>query len=100
MTTWSARGPRRASRDRSRGSSRSAAICAAIAVLRVPPFDGGAVFVFGGFAALFCPLGQVAASALLPRADARAPALRRLDSLLLLGPAWPLLVGLLLQELS
>ena len=43
-----------------------AAICAAIAVLRVPPFDGGAVFVFGGFAALFCPLGQVAASALLP----------------------------------
>ena len=77
-----------------------AAICAAIAVLRVPPFDGGAVFVFGGFAALFCPLGQVAASALLPRADAPAPALRRLDSLLLLGPAWPLLVGLLLQELS
>ena len=77
-----------------------AAICAAIAVLRVPPFDGGAVFVFGGFAALLCPLGQVAASALLPRADAPAPALRRLDSLLLLGPAWPLLVGLLLQELS
>ena len=36
-----------------------AAICSAIAVLRVPPFDGGAVFVFGGFAALGCPLGQV-----------------------------------------
>ena len=59
----------------------------------VPPFDGGAVFVFGGFAALLCPLGQVVASALLPRAGTPAPALRRLDSLLLLGPAWPFLVG-------
>ena len=58
------------------------------------------MFVFGGFAALLCPLGQVVASALLPRADAPAPALRRLDSLLLLGPTWPFLVGLLLQELS
>ena len=77
-----------------------AAMCFILAVLRVPPFDGGAVFVFGGFAALGCPLGQVTASALLPRVDARAPALRRLDSLLLLGPAWPFLVGLLLQELA
>jgi hypothetical protein len=58
------------------------------------------VFVFGGFAALLCPLGQIAASAVLPRAEVRAPALRRLDSLLLLGPAWPILVGLLLQEIS
>jgi hypothetical protein len=56
--------------------------------------------VFGGFAAFCCPLGQIAASAILPSADARAPALRRLDSLLLLGPAWALLVGLLLQELA
>jgi hypothetical protein len=77
-----------------------AAICSAIAVLRVPPFDGGAVFVFGGFAALGCPLGQIAASAVLPSADARAPALRRLDSLILLGPAWALLVGVLLQQLA
>jgi hypothetical protein len=77
-----------------------AAMCFAVAVLRVPPFDGGAVFAFGGFAALCCPLGQVAASALLPDADVRAPALRRLDSLLLLGPTWALLVGLFMQELA
>jgi hypothetical protein len=77
-----------------------AAMSFVIAVLRVPPFDGVPALVFGGFAALGCPLGQVVASALLPRAEAHAPALRRLDSLLLLGPAWPLLVGLLLQELA
>ena len=75
-----------------------AATCLVLAVVRVPPFDGAPVFVFGGFAAFGCPLGQVLASALLPRADARAPALRRLDSLLLLGPAWPILVGILLEK--
>jgi hypothetical protein len=75
-----------------------AATCLLIAVLRVPPFDGAPVFVFGGFAALGCPLGQVVASALLPSADAPAPALRRLDSLLLLGPAWPILVGIFLEQ--
>ena len=37
---------------------------------------------------VLCPLSQLAASLLLPRADARAPALRRLDSYLLTGPAW------------
>ena len=75
-----------------------AAMCMVVAVLRVPPFDGASVFVFGGFAALGCPLGQVLASALLPSVDARAPALRRLDSLLVLGPAWALLVGILMQR--
>ena len=75
-----------------------AATCLLVAVLRVPPFDGAPVFVFGGFAALGCPLGQVLGSALLPSADAHAPALRRLDSLLLLGPAWPILVGILLEQ--
>jgi hypothetical protein len=75
-----------------------AATCLVVAVLRVPPFDGVPVFVFGGFAALCCPLGQVVGSALLPSVEARAPALRRLDSLLVLGPVWPVLVGILLQE--
>jgi hypothetical protein len=75
-----------------------AATCMVVAVLRVPPFDGAAVFVFGGFAAVGCPLGQVLASALLPSAATRAPALRRLDSLLVLGPAWALLVGILLER--
>jgi hypothetical protein len=41
-----------------------------------------------GVAALCCPVGQWIASAVLPRADAKVPALRRLDTLLLLGPVW------------
>ena len=77
-----------------------AIVCAVIAVLRVSPFDGTPVFVFGGFAAVGCPLGQLAASAILPRADARALALRRLDSLIVLGPTWALLIGLYLQHLA
>ena len=76
-----------------------AVVCGVIAILRVPPFDGTPVFVFGGFAAVCCPLGQLAASAILPRADARARALRRLDSLIVLGPLWALLTGIYLQQL-
>ncbi len=41
--------------------------------------------------ALACPIGQVLGSATLPRADAFAPGLRRLDSLMLTGPLWLLL---------
>ena len=58
-------------------------------VLSLPPFQQAtAVWVFGGLAATLAPLGQLAASAVLPSAAAPAPALRRLDSLLLAGPAW------------
>ena len=38
--------------------------------------------------------GQIVASAMLPAAAARAPALRRLDSLLVAAPLWAGLVGL------
>ncbi|MGH9192573.1 MAG: hypothetical protein ACRDZ0_08905, partial [Acidimicrobiales bacterium] len=58
-----------------------------LAVLLVNPFDDvGAPLL--GFAAAACPLGQVAASGLLPDAGASAPALRRIDTLLVLGPLW------------
>lgn len=60
----------------------------AMAVVHLPPFEGYEVVLFGAAAAVLCPLGQLAGSAILPRADARAPALRRLDSLILLGPVW------------
>jgi hypothetical protein len=43
---------------------------------------------FGALAAGLCPIGQLLGSAILPRSDARASALRRIDSLLVLGPAW------------
>jgi hypothetical protein len=58
-----------------------------LAVMLVAPFDhAGAVLL--GFAAAACPFGQIAASALLPGAGASAPALRRIDTLLVLGPLW------------
>jgi hypothetical protein len=58
-----------------------------LAVMLVAPFDhAGAPLL--GFAAAACPFGQIAASALLPSAGASAPALRRIDTLLVLGPLW------------
>jgi len=46
------------------------------------------VWVFGGLAATLLPLGPIVASLLLPTADAPAPALRRLDSLIVAAPLW------------
>jgi molybdopterin converting factor small subunit len=60
----------------------------ALGVFTVPPFAMASALVFGGLAAALFPLGQLAATEMLPAADARAPALRRLDSLLLAGPLW------------
>jgi hypothetical protein len=62
----------------------------AAAVVDAPGFEGGWVWVFGLLAAVLCPLGPLVASAILPRAGAFAPALRRLDSWLLVGPVWVL----------
>lgn len=73
-------------------------VAMAIAVLRIPPFDGVPAFTFAAFAAVGCPLGQLAASAILPAADAHAPAVRRLDSLLLLAPVWVWTVGVFMQS--
>lgn len=56
------------------------------------PFTEITLPLFVGVAALGAPLGQIAASALLPRGDAWAPALRRLDSYLISSPIWALLV--------
>lgn len=71
-----------------------------IAVLQVPPFRGAPMFTFAAFAAVLCPLGQIAVSALLPTADAAAPAARRLDSLVVLAPVWALTVGLYIDSLG
>jgi CDP-diglyceride synthetase len=58
-----------------------------VAVL-VPSFSGGSPFLLGLIAGILAPLGPLAASAILGDRSANAPALRRLDSLLLLGPIW------------
>jgi molybdopterin synthase sulfur carrier subunit len=57
-------------------------------VALVPPFAGTQPLFLGLLAAVLAPCGPVAASALLGDRNGHAPALRRLDSLLLLGPLW------------
>jgi hypothetical protein len=71
-----------------------AAAAAVAAGLRTPPFGGVDIWSFAVLAMIACPAGQVLASALLPQANAPAPALRRLDSYLVVAPAWAALVGL------
>jgi hypothetical protein len=60
----------------------------ALWVITFVPFKENSLLAFGALAAGLCPVGQLLGSALLPRSDSRAPALRRIDSLLVLGPAW------------
>jgi hypothetical protein len=66
-------------------------------VANLPPFDRSVVPLLTGIAMLSCPLGQLAGSALLPRADTPASGVRRLDSLLVLGPVWLAVVGTLVD---
>lgn len=64
-----------------------------VVVLRPPPFDAAPrAAAFVGLAVVLAPLGQLAASALLPTGAAWAPALRRLDSYLLVAPLWVILL--------
>lgn len=70
------------------GTAAVAVVTAIVAVLNVPPFGGAWAWAFGAGAAVLCPAGQVLASAILPDGMVRSPALRRLDSLLLLAPLW------------
>ncbi|MCU4183141.1 hypothetical protein K6U06_02125 [Acidiferrimicrobium sp. IK] len=66
-----------------------------VAAVVNPPFSGDRPWVMFGLVALLAPLGVVVARRLA--ADARLPALRRLDSLLLAGPAWVVASHLLLR---
>jgi len=63
-----------------------------MALLLVEPFDVMGATILG-VAALCCPVGQWIASAVLPRPGASAPALRRIDTLLLLAPVWAIGAG-------
>ncbi len=61
-------------------------------VLLPAPFDTNSYPLFAALTAVCAPLGQIVASAILPRGVAWAPALRRLDSYLLVAPLWLLLL--------
>jgi hypothetical protein len=51
-----------------------------------PPLTEATTWLIGGVTVLVCPLGQIVGSYMLPRPDARAPALRRLDTYLVAAP--------------
>lgn len=63
-----------------------------LALVLVEPYDAAGVGLLV-FTAAACPLGQVVASAALPGAGAPAPALRRIDTLLVLAPIWAAAAG-------
>jgi hypothetical protein len=67
-----------------------------VSTLPISTLSFGEAWLFGGMVGVLAPLGQLFASALLPDAGAPASALRRLDSLLLAGPAFCLGVGMVL----
>lgn len=68
-------------------------VTAALAVLvPPPPFEGPAIWLFAAVVVVSAPMGQVLASAILPRAGAPARALRRLDSYLVAAPVWLVLM--------
>jgi hypothetical protein len=66
-------------------------------VALLPPFSGAEPLLLGLVGAALAPVGPVAASALLGDRAGHAPALRRLDSLLLLGPLWAWVAVIFLQ---
>ena len=64
-------------------------------LIQPDPFSSESILMFVAVAAVACVAGQYLASALLPRGNAWAPALRRLDSYLIVAPLWLLLLVLL-----
>jgi hypothetical protein len=73
------------------------AVTVAVAAILVPPFSGIAPWALGLSAAVLAPLGPVAAALVLGAASAKASALRRVDTLVVLGPVWTLLALALLH---
>jgi hypothetical protein len=66
----------------------------AVAAVGFPPFTLGQATAFGLLVAPGAFAGQMLASVMLPHARAFAPALRRVDSLLLVAPLWYLGIDL------
>lgn len=56
------------------------------------PFTRTSILLFSALAGVCCTLGQIAASGLLPRGGEWAPALRRLDSYIVVAPIWLVLL--------
>lgn len=65
----------------------------AVAAAGFPPFDVGEAMLFGLLVAPMALAGQYLATAMLPHSRAFAPALRRIDSLLIAAPVWYFGIG-------
>jgi hypothetical protein len=76
------------------GASAIVVITFIVSTLPISTLSFGEAWLFGGIVAVGAPLGQMAASAMLPAAGSPATALRRLDSLLIVAPVWAWGVGL------
>lgn len=79
------------------GAAGIAAVTLGVAAVLVPPFRGATPWILGGLAVVLAPLGPYAASALMGDRRANVPALRRIDSLLVLAPVWCLVAILVLE---
>ena len=66
-------------------------------IAAVPPFAGNTPWILGALAAVLAPVGPIIARRLTAYPAARVPALRRLDTLILLGPAWAAAVAVLVH---
>lgn len=60
----------------------------AISSFGLLPFETRGAIIFGSLVAVLAPAGQYLATAMLPHSRSLAPALRRIDSLLLAAPLW------------
>jgi len=67
-----------------------------VAAVGFPPFGVGDAVLFGILVAPGAIIGQLVGSVMLPHARAFAPALRRVDSLLLIAPVWYVGIDVLL----
>lgn len=79
------------------GAASIAAVTLAVAAVLVPPFRGATPWILGGIAVVLAPAGPFVASALMGDRRANVPALRRIDSLLVLAPVWCLAAAMVLE---
>jgi len=82
------------------GIAATGTVTLTVAAVLAPPFDGTRPWLLGVLAAVLAPIGPMIGSALLGGGryrKTRMPAVRRLDSLLVLGPLWSLAAFLLLN---
>jgi len=78
------------------GIAAVAALDVSVAALLVPPFRGASPWVVGALVAVTAPLGAALAAGLVGGSRGRLSAVRRVDSLLLAGPAYAAAVAVLL----